>query len=132
MFFAQNEYGAQALRAAFDQLPIESNRRLKVTAKFLGIAESTLTAYLAGKSDPPRAVVYAVWHESELGRAVTSAHSEQGAKLWRSLAKSQAETIETLRARIDEQAAEIGRLKLARTSPARPMAANESFFERYR
>lgn len=127
MFFAQNEYGVEALRAAFDHLSIDPARRLKVTARFLGLAESTLTGYLSGKSDPPRAVVYALWHESDLGRAVTSAHSEQGAHLWRSLAKSQGETMSALRARIDTLTAEIDALKQAR--PAAPtMAANESFF----
>ena len=71
------------MRAAFDNLPIEAARRAKSTARFFGITESTLTRYLSGKSDPPRAVVYALWHESEFGRAVTSAHSEHSAHLWR-------------------------------------------------
>lgn len=128
MFFAKNEYGSPALRAAFDHLPIDASQKLKATAKFLNIAESTLTAYLNGKSDPPRAVVYAIWHESHLGLSVTAAHSEHGCYLWRSLAKSQAESIATLRARIDTLTSENNELK--QTRPA--LAANESFFNRYR
>lgn len=132
MFFAQNEYGHQAMRAAFDNLPIEAARRAKSTARFLGITESTLNRYLSGKSDPPRAVVYALWHESELGRAVTSAHSEHSAHLWRTLAKSQESSMDKLKARIDALTAENDQLKRDQATRRPAPAANESFFERYR
>lgn len=129
MFFAQNEYGLEAFRAAFENLPIESDRRIKATAKFLGIAESTLTAYLAGKSDPPRAVAYALWHESDLGRAVTSAHSERAAYLWRSLAKSQTATIATLRAQVQALTEDNAALRReAAASDGPHLSANDRFY----
>ena len=43
--------------------------QLRSVSKFLGISERTLSNYLTGKSDPPRAIVYAIWHESPAGHA---------------------------------------------------------------
>lgn len=132
MFFAQNCYGSQMLAEAFDRLPIPTEKRLKVTAKFLDVTERTLNDYITGKRNPPHAVAYALWHESDLGRAVTSAHSERSAYLWRSLAKSQESSIDKLKSRIDTLTAEIDQLKRDQQRSRPAPAANESFFERYR
>ena len=130
MFFAKNEYGHEALKTAFDQLPIDPARRVKLTASFLGIAESTLKNYLSGRADPPRAVCYALWHESPLGRAATSAHSEHGAALWRSLAKSKDESIKRLEATIDKLTAELDHVKRHQATP-KHTACNDPVY-RYR
>lgn len=128
MFFASNEYGSERLRLAFDALPIDPSKRLKATADFLGVSTRTLNLWLTGKADPPRAAVYAIWHESPAGRAVTAAHSEQAAHLWRTLSKSQAAHIATLENRIDLLADEINDLK---ASSRAPVAMNEAFFKRH-
>ena len=128
MFFAQNQYGVERLNRAFENLPIESSKRLQQTAKFLDVSERTLNSWLTGKTDPPRAAVYALWHESTIGREITSAHSEHAAHLWRTLAKSQAAQVKTLESKIDALHAEIDRLKAATLEP---VAMNEPFFKRY-
>lgn len=128
MFFALNEFGSERLKSAFESLPIDSAARLSSTARFLGVTEKTLSQWLTGKSDPPRAVVYAIWHESPIGRAATSAHSEQAAHLWRTLAKSQAAQIEKLQQKIDTLTDTIN---AQNSSSHQPTAANERFFRRY-
>lgn len=128
MFFAQDQYGAERLKIAFENLQIESSKRLQQTAKFFGVSERTLDSWLTGKTDPPRAVVYAIWHESTLGRAATSAHSEQAAHLWRKLAKSQENQIKALESKINALHAEIERLKAETVTR---VAMNEPFFKRY-
>lgn len=88
MFFAKNQYGLPALQAAYADLPIDSTRKITETAKFFGVTESTLSRWLSGKQDAPRAVCYALWHESSLGREVTAAHSVQEVKILRGLLRA--------------------------------------------
>lgn len=102
MFFAKNQYGTERLKQAFDALPTAPDKRMHETAKYLAVSERTLSRWLTGKATPPRAAVYALWLESPLGLAETSAHSERAAYLWRSLAKSQEQTIVSLRLALAE------------------------------
>lgn len=55
MFFALNQYGTERLNRVFETLPIDSSKRLHDTAKFLDVSERTLSSWLTGKTDPPRA-----------------------------------------------------------------------------
>jgi len=127
MFFAANLYGSEILESVYHTLPIESSKRLKVTAKFLDVAENTLNRWINGKANPPRAVVYALWHESHVGRAVTAAHSEESARLYRRLAEGQQSEIERLRNTIATLNSELERAKL---DSAAPHAMNEPFYKR--
>ncbi len=127
MFFAANCYGSNMLKEAFDNIAIPSEQRLKACAKFLDVSERTLSDWLKGRKDPPRAACYALWHESTMGRAVTSAHSEQGAHYLRMLSRSQADQITKQRERIDTLTAEIDALKRGNASAP----ANDRFFTRY-
>lgn len=132
MFFAENEYGSERLKQAYETLPINRADKLKKVSKFLDVSERTLSAWLIGKSNPPRAVVYAIWHESPIGRAVTAAHSEQAAHLWRTFAKSQESHVKKMESKIDILNAEIDTLKRINQSAERfPVAVNEPFFTRY-
>ena len=109
MFFATNQYGLPALQASFDALPIDPAKKITAVAKFLDITDPTLSRWLSGKQDAPRAVCYALWHESPLGRSVTSAHSEQEIKILRGLLRAtEAESIrkdQTIAALLAENAA---------------------------
>ena len=116
------------LKEAYDHIHLPESARVKACARFLDVSERTFRDWLSGKKNPPRAVCYALWHESTLGRAVTSAHSEQGAHYLRLLSRSQAEQLAKQRARIDELSAEIDTLKRGTTTSA---PANEQFFIRY-
>ena len=127
MFFALNKFGSERLKLAYDALAIGSACKLKDTAKFLDVSERTLSSWLTGKTEPPRAAVYAIWHESPLGRAATAAHSEQAAHLWRTLAKSQGAHIAKLHGSIDELTDELNAAKQERPR----MAANENYYQRY-
>ena len=127
MFFSNNNYGSAALSRAFDHIPIPESKRLKQCAAFLGVTERTLSDWITGKKNPPRAACYALWHESTLGRAVTAAHSEQGAHNYLMLSRMQATEITRLQARIDAMAAEVESLK----REAMYAPANEKFFSRY-
>jgi len=129
MFFALNEYGSASLRRSYDALAIDPARKLRQTTHYLDVSEQTLIKWLNGKSNPPRAACYALWHECDIGRAVTSAHSAHGMHLWRTLAKSQADTITTLQARIDALCDELNSAKQATSRPI--FAANEPFLKRY-
>lgn len=127
MFFASNCYGSHMLKEAFDHITTPEPQRLKACARYLDVSERTLSDWIKGKKDPPRAACYALWHESTLGRAVTAAHSEQGAHNYLMLSRRQAEQIAALQSRIDAQADEISALK----RDAVGAASNERFFMRY-
>ena len=112
MFFAQNVYGVARLQDAYNSLPIPADKKLRSVPKFLGISERTLSNYLTGKSDPPRAVVYAIWHESPAGHAVTSEHVHRGLDAFRALSKSlQADIVKKDQA-LDAMALELAKLKM--------------------
>lgn len=112
MFFAQNVYGVARLQDAYHALPIPADKKLRSVSKFLGISERTLSNYLTGKSDPPRAVVYAIWHESPAGHAVTSEHVNRGLDAFRALSKSlQADIVKKDQA-LDAMALELAKLKM--------------------
>lgn len=128
MFFASNCYGSHMLKEAYDRIHIPESERLKACARYLDVSERTLSDWIKGRKDPPRAACYALWHESTLGRAVTSAHSEQDAHNYLMLSRAQAEQIDKQRARIDALAAEIDALKRDSSSNA---PANEQFYRRY-
>jgi hypothetical protein len=115
------------LKEAIDHINLPQQARIKACAKFLDVSERTLKDWLSGKNDPPRAAVYALWHESTLGRAVTSAHSEQDAHNYRMLSRMQSDQLTKQRARIDAMADEIETLK----RDAFNAPANERFFNRY-
>lgn len=127
MFFAANCYGSFMLKEAYNHITTPEPQRLKACARFLDVTERTLSDWIKGKKEPPRAACYALWHESTLGRAVTAAHSEQGAHYLRLLTLRQAETIAAMQSRIDAQADEIEALK----RDAVGAASNERFFVRY-
>lgn len=112
MFFASNVYGVARLQDAYNSLPIPADKKLRSVSKFLGISERTLSNYLTGKSDPPRAVVYAIWHESPAGHAVTSEHVHRGLDAFRALSKSlQADIVKKDQA-LDAMALELAKLKM--------------------
>ncbi len=115
------------LKEAFDHIHIPLNQRLKACSRFLNVTERTLSDWMKEDGNPPRSACYALWHESTLGRAVTAAHSEQGAHYALMLNRSQAETIKKQQARIDAMSAEIEALKQG----ALHAPANERFFTRY-
>ena len=125
MFFAVNVYGSARLSDAYDTLPIPADKKLRTVAKFLGISERTLSNYLTGKSDPPRALVYAIWHESPMGRAVTSQHSEHGALLQRLLAQSLQQSLDAKDKIISALSEELAQAKMA---APRPMPMNDPVF----
>jgi hypothetical protein len=127
MFFASNCYGSHMLKEAFDRIHLPQSARINACARFLDVSERTLKDWLSGKKEPPRAVVYALWHESSLGRAVTAAHSEQDAHNYRMLSRMQGDRIATLERRIDAMSNEIETLK----RDAFNAPANERFFTRY-
>lgn len=128
MFFASNQYGALSFQTSYNSLSIPSKNRLKIVSTFLGVTEPTLKRWLSGQSNPPRAVSYALWHESPQGLETTSIHCQEGARLLRALCRSQDDTIEILRARISELTLENEALKL---STPTNVAMNEPFYRRY-
>lgn len=130
MFFAQNCYGSQMLAEAFDRLPIPTEKRLKVTAKFLDVTERTLNDYITGKRNPPRALVYAIWHESPLGHEVTSLHACEETAIYRRLSNSLTDQVNRQQATIDKITAELADLKRTSARPG-PVAMNDPVY-RYR
>lgn len=127
MFFAANQYGAEILSTAYDSLPIPSAQKLSAVSKFLGISERTFTGYLSGKNDPPRAVAYSIWHESPIGHAVTSAHSAQGAALYRGLSETLRQENESKDALIFRLSQELIQAKMARAQN-HSLGINDPYF----
>lgn len=128
MFLATGQHGSTILAAAFHTLPIDSAARLKATAKFLDVTETTLKKWIDGTSTPPRAAVAALWHESHTGRAVTCAHSERGEQLYRALSRSLEDDCKRLRASIAKLNEELDRIKQGTANT--PEAMNEPMYRR--
>lgn len=78
IFHADGQRGSNLLAIYFDALPTPSNKKLGITARFLGITPKTLSAWLSGASTPPPPVVALLWHESHHGRAALDSHAHQG------------------------------------------------------
>lgn len=121
-FFADRIRGRGDFATAFDALAIPSDRRAAAVARLFNVTPRTVRDWLSGKRDPPRAAVVALWHESRHGRAVTSAHSEYGAYLARSMADSLARDLDAARDTIAALSQELAAAKLA---SAAPLAAND-------
>ncbi len=126
LFFAANVYGSQQLGDVFDSLPIPSDRKLKVVARFLDVTENTLSRWIKGKANPPRAVVYALWHESPAGLSNTCAHSEQASVYLRRLVNSSEQEVSRLSQVISALQSELADLKIANSTP---LAMNEPIFQ---
>lgn len=129
MFFAANEYGQAVFQRVFHAIPIESTKRLRSVARFLDVTEATLKRWLSGESNPPRAAVYALWHESPYGLAVTSAHAVRGWQTFEGLSRAQASEIDRMKAHIAELARELDE---AKQTAAAPMPANDPDYGRQR
>jgi hypothetical protein len=69
LFFSEREYGHEVFIQCFDALDnIDPKQRFRKVAKWLDLSEHTLRKYYRGDLSPPRAVVYALWHESKIGQ----------------------------------------------------------------
>jgi hypothetical protein len=124
-FFADRIRGRGDFATAFDALAIPSDRRAAAVARLLDVSPRTVRDWLTGKREPPRAAVVALWHESRHGRAVTSAHSEYGAYLARSMADTLARDLDAARETIAALSQELAAAKLA---SAAPLASNDPRF----
>ncbi len=120
-FFAERLAGSDFFRRAVDALPLPSATRIDDLAGFLDVSPQSIRAWLTGKREPPRAAVIAVWHESHLGRSVTSAHSEYGETLARSYAASCEIEIARMRSTIEALRLELAAVKQASTAREIPM-----------
>ena len=125
LFFAQDIYGSHRFSDIFNGLWIPSAKRHAQVAKFFDVSPRTLQRWLTGKSEPPRAVVYALWHESHEGRAVTASHSENGYMYERNLARCLGETIDKLRMQVTALESELDAIK---RESVRPLAMNQPMF----
>lgn len=126
-FFAERLSGSDFFRRVFEALPLPSTTRIDDVAGFLDVSPASIRAWITGKREPPRAAVIAIWHESHLGRAVTSAHSEYGETLARNYAASCEREMERMRATIEALRLELAAVKQASTARNIPM--NDPVFD---
>lgn len=78
IFHADGQRGCGFLATYFAALPHPANTKHRVTARFLGVTEKTLRAWLSGTRQPPPPVVALLWHECHHGRAALDSHAHQG------------------------------------------------------
>lgn len=128
MFHAVRLSGSNDFATIFQSLPIPSNTRAAIVAKFLDVSEASIKLWLSGKRCPPRAAVIALWHESHFGRSVVCAHSEYGQVLARGYAESLERDVVVLKATAEALRAELARLKLDKES-GRHVPMNDPVFD---
>ena len=123
-FHAEGQQGSALFATFFASLPIPSTQRHAATAKFFGVSERTLFRWLSGDTEPPRAAVAALWHESPFGRAVMDEHAHRGHMYERGAAAALRAEVSTLRAYVARLEAELA--EAARNQ--RGQAANAGSF----
>lgn len=96
-FHAQGQHGSGLFATFFAALPIPTTQRHSATAKFFGVSERTLNRWLSGETEPPRAAVATLWHETYHGRAVLDEHSHRGFLYERAAAQALRDEVATLR-----------------------------------
>lgn len=125
LFFADRVAGADLFRRAFETIPIPSATRAASVAALLGVKPATVRSWLAGRREPPRAAVVALWHESQLGRSVTAPHSEYSAYLARAQVDTITAELDAARATIAALSRDLAAAKLATGAP---MPGNDPVF----
>lgn len=109
VFSSAGMFGSNVFLRAYHDLPIPEAQRTRAIARWLDVSAATVSAWLAGRRCPPRAVVLALWLESCEGRAYLHTDLANEARRFAALARSlqdamaaQARTIDALRAEVAE------------------------------
>jgi hypothetical protein len=115
----RDAWGINNFRLFLDAVTGMNTQRLKGVCKWLDVSEKTLQRWMAGTSPVPRAVCYALFHESKYGRglAETTAYND------RALLLSQ---IDLLQMRIRALEADNDALRNAADAAAPYLAVNDA------
>jgi hypothetical protein len=77
LFFSEREYGGGVFLQCYAAMThIPEDQRTRKLARWLDVSERTIRRWLHGSGSPPRAVVYAMWHECNIGRDYMRAHNK--------------------------------------------------------
>ena len=77
-FYSMGHYGPNDFATFYESLPLMSTLKAAAVCKLLDIKPDTLVKYLTGKSNPPKAMVRLLFHESHFGRQATDTHTHNG------------------------------------------------------
>ena len=77
-FFSSGHYGSNDFSTFYEAIPAPSINKASAVCGLLDIAPTTLTKYLTGKANPPKAMVRLLFHECHYGRQATDSHSHNG------------------------------------------------------
>lgn len=124
-FFSTDHYGANDFATFYAAIPAMSRDKPKEVCSLLDIKPDTLTRYLSGKSNPPKAMVRLLFHECHYGRSATDAHSHQGHVLALRQGQCLQKEVDQLKATIAALELENDTLKLS-GDHMRDIAANSS------
>jgi hypothetical protein len=114
-------WGINNFRLYLEAVTGMNTQRLKGVCKWLDVSEKTLQRWMAGTSPVPRAVCYALFHESKYGRGL----AEVTAYNDRALLLSQ---IDLLQMRVRALEADNDALRNAADAAAPYLAANDTLY----
>ena len=77
-FYSDGLQGGNDFATFYTAICINSLSKVKSICKLLDINPATLKRYLSGKSNPPKALVRLLFHESHFGRSATDTHAHEG------------------------------------------------------
>lgn len=124
-FFSSDHYGANDFATFYEAISIMSTGKQKAVCKLLDIKPDTLTRYLSGKSNPPKAMVRLLFHECHYGRSATDAHAHQGHVLALRQAQCLHKEVDQLKAKLSALEMENDALKRS-SDHTSDIAANSS------
>ena len=125
-FASWRHYGNAEFLRAYNALPIPIADRPGVLARWLDVSPRTVADWISGRHCPPRATVYALWLESDDGRAYLATDLANECRLLTSLVDSLNDASARKDGAIAALRAELSAVKAA--APGARLAINDAVF----
>ena len=110
-FFSTSHYGGNDFATFYEAITTMQESKPAAVCGLLDIKPATLTNYLTGKANPPKAMVRLLFHECHYGRLATDSHSHNGHIYALKLSQSLQSEIERLKITLQALELENQRLK---------------------
>ena len=127
IFFSTEHCGSNDFVTFYEAVRTHGTDKPTAVCKLLDIQKDTLQRYLTGKSDPPKAMVRLLFHETHFARQATDAHAHNGFVYQLRLTQSLNAEVERLKSTL--AALEVENQELKQSNDQQIYAANSS---RYR
>ena len=127
VFTSDGQWGNHSFLRAYHSLCVPRLSRPGALARWLDVSERTVADWISGRRCPPRAVVYAVWLESDHGREAMHTQLFNEARTHAAHARALQDYVARLACTVEALRAELADAKAAR--PGANLPANDGRFD---